>query len=431
MTGFLQRFSSIFRMAQPAPPEYRRVFRNLYFDIAWFGIVTGTTLAFLGVFATRQGATPAQIGLLSALPALVNLMFALPAGTWLSRRPMGKAVFWSSVFSRAFYVVFVPLPVLLLPEAQVWVILLVTLVMTIPATAMVVGFNSLLGEVVPVSWRGHVAGIRNAILSVVATVFTLISGQILARVDFPTGYQIVFGLGVVGAAMSSYHLFVLASMAERAGHGAAAPASNQRSAAGRRLADEINALYRRGLQSLRLDVLAGRFARIMGLLFFWHLVQFMTIPSVTPFIVNELKISDQMISLANSCFNLTMFAGSLRLSQATVRFGNKNLTAVGILLLSTFPILTAFGVVPYLFGNVIGGVGWALTGGALYNYLLDNVPAHDRPAHLAWYSLVSNAAILIGSLSGPTIAGVIGFSTALLVFGIGRFLAGAALLRWG
>ncbi len=431
MNLILRRVQSNFRTTAPVPPEYRQVFLHFYLDIAWFGIVSGTTIAFLAVFATRQGASPAQIGLLSALPALVNLLFALPAGNWLSRRSMGKAVFWASVFSRAFYIVFVPLPVLLMPAAQVWVILLVTLLMTIPGTALVVGFNSLFGEAIPVGWRGHVAGIRNAILSVVATIFTLISGQILAHVAFPTGYQIVFALGVVGAAMSSYHLYILASIVRQAGNLQTQPPTSARLITSRKLADEISTLYQRSLKSLRLDVMAGPFLRIMGLLFFWHLIQFMTIPAVTPFIVNELRITDQMISLATSLFNMTMFIGSLQLSRATVRFGNKNLTAFGIMLLSMFPFLTAFGIFPYILGNIIGGVGWALAGGALYNYILDNVPAHDRPAYLAWYSLVSNAAILIGALSGPTIAEAIGFSTALIVFGIGRFLAGAALLRWG
>jgi hypothetical protein len=72
-----------------------------------------------------------------------------------------------------------------------------------------------------------------------------------------------------------------------------------------------------------------------------------------------------------------------------------------------------------------------MAGGAIYNYILENVPSNDRPAHIAWYSLVSNAAILIGSLSGPAIAGIIGPALALVLFGIGRFLAGAAIVKWG
>jgi hypothetical protein len=50
---------------------------------------------------------------------------------------------------------------------------------------------------------------------------------------------------------------------------------------------------------------------------------------------------------------------------------------------------------------------------------------------VAWYNLVSNGAILAGSLAGPAIAGLISFPTALILFGCLRFLAGAALYRWG
>lgn len=429
MAVFFKRIFRNFRSASPVPQRYQKVFSHLYQEIAWFGVLSGTTIAFLTVYATRQGASNEQIGLLSAVPALVNLLFALPAGSWLSRRSIGGAVFWTSIMNRIFYLLLVPLPVLLLPKDQVWVIIATTFVMTIPGSAMVVGFNSLFGEVVPIEWRGHVVGIRNALLAIITTIFSLLSGVLLNQFNDFTGYQIVFAMGFLGAGMSSLHLFYLSKLVHLPGQGqngavSAAPAA-------RRLADEIRSLTNRGLQSLRLDAMRGKFARIMGLLFFWNLMQFMTIPIVTPFVVNELHVSDSLIGLGGGLFNGTMFLGSLMLSKVTLRFGNKQITGFGIMGLSLFPLLTAMGVTGYIFANFTVGFAWAMAGGALYNYLLDNVPADDRPAHMAWYSLVSNGAILLGSLSGPVVAGVIGFVPALIIFGIGRFLSGAALLRWG
>ncbi len=426
------RLRRFFAPPQPVPQHLQRIFLHLILDIAWFGVLSGTTIAFIGVYATRQGASPQQIGLLSAGPALVNLLFALPAGSWLGRRPLGKAVFWTSVISRAFFGLLIPLPLLLLPEAQVWVIILMTLVMTIPGVAVTVGFNALFGEAVPIEWRGYLVGIRNAVVAVVTTVFTLISGVILDSIAFPTGYQIVFAAGLVGAAMSSYHLFVLSKMVgEKAAHGPIATPRVATNGSSRRLSEEARALYQRGVQSLRLDVMGGTFARLMGLLFFWHLVQFLTIPIITPFVVNDLAVSDQLIGLANGLFNITVFLGSLQLNNITARFGNKTVTAVGIMGLSLFPILTAVGPAGYIAGNFFAGIAWAMAGGALYNYILEHCPAHDRPAYLAWYSLISNAAILIGSTAGPAVAALIGFPLALLLFGLGRVVAGGALLRWG
>jgi hypothetical protein len=45
--------------------------------------------------------------------------------------------------------------------------------------------------------------------------------------------------------------------------------------------------------------------------------------------------------------------------------------------------------------------------------------------------MVVKACILVGSLAGSFLAGYMGLSLALVVFGILRFLAGYAVLKWG
>ncbi|MCA9981855.1 MAG: hypothetical protein KDD89_13515, partial [Anaerolineales bacterium] len=86
------------------PAQYQRNFLHLYADIAWYGVLNGSALAFVAVYAARIGATGWQLGLLSAVPGIVTMMIALPAGQWLQKRPIGPAVFWSSIFFRLFYV---------------------------------------------------------------------------------------------------------------------------------------------------------------------------------------------------------------------------------------------------------------------------------------------------------------------------------------
>ena len=46
--------------------------RQLYWDVLWYGILAGSTLAFQAVYAARLGASGFQIGLISAGPAVVN-----------------------------------------------------------------------------------------------------------------------------------------------------------------------------------------------------------------------------------------------------------------------------------------------------------------------------------------------------------------------
>ena len=81
--------------------------------------------------------------------------------------------------------------------------MLISFVMTIPGTALTVGFNAMFAEAVPVDWRAQVFGLRQAIFAIVMSVVSLISGQILGRLEFPYGYMVVFAVGVIGAATTA------------------------------------------------------------------------------------------------------------------------------------------------------------------------------------------------------------------------------------
>jgi MFS family permease len=428
----MKRFS-LTHPALSVPAEYRSGFTHLYFDIAWFGLVSGSTLAFIAIYATHLGASAFQIGLLTAGPAIVNLMFTMPAGRWVEKRPVSSAVFWSAIFNRIFYLLFVFLPIALLPHGQIWMIVGFTLLMGIPATALLIGFNSLFAEAVPPEWRGHVAGIRNALFSLTTITTTLISGEILIRVPFPTNYQIVFGLGFLGAAMSTLHLrLVLPPPC----HGEKAAAHLERTWAGtlHNLSGTFRSLRQvSGARLLRTDVLTGPFGRLMALLFAFHLAQFLPMPLFPLYQVHQLHLSDQEISLGTALFNGLVLLGSLQLATLTKRLGNQRLTGIGIIVLSGYPLLMGMsrGLELFLVASVVGGTGWSMVGGALNNYILEGVPADDRPAYLAWYNLALNAAILLGSLAGPLMAGWIGLAGALILGGICRLFAAAAILRWG
>ena len=127
------------------------------------------------------------------------------------------------------------------------------------------------------------------------------------------------------------------------------------------------------------------------------------------------------------------FLGSFRLDWFSRRLGHKGVTGYGILGMALYPALLAFSteVWQYYAISLIGGLVWSLVGGALANYLLEKVPGHDRPSHLAWYTVILNVAALAGSLGGPVVSDAIGLSTALILAGILRFVSGVILLKWG
>lgn len=49
--------------ARPVPAEHKANFNHLVWDIAWFGVLNGSAISYLSVFATRQGASALEVEL--------------------------------------------------------------------------------------------------------------------------------------------------------------------------------------------------------------------------------------------------------------------------------------------------------------------------------------------------------------------------------
>jgi MFS family permease len=426
---------SRFYSDQPVPAEHRSNFRHLYLDIAWFGVLAASSVGFVGVYAARLGATAFQVGLLSVGPAIANLIFALPAGRWLERQRIDAAVFWTAAFHRAFYLLWIFLPFFLGAQEQIWALVGLTLIMHIPGTALAVGFPALFAEAVPPDWRGHVAGMRNALLSVTFIAISLICGQILQRIAFPIGYQVVFVIGFVGGAMSTYHLWFITPLQD----------GGRKLSTGRGLKDLAwpsvgrtltKALHPpadgRRLRLPRSEVLRGSYGKLIAVLFGFHVALFLSIPLFPIHWVNNLYLTDGQIGLGTAIFYVSVFLASTQLSRLANKLGNQHVTAIGAAFMASYPAFMAAADGPALFlvGSAAGGLGWSLVSGALNNYLLEKIPGDDRPAYLAWYNLAINAAVLVGSLIGPLVGRYVGIPVALYMGAAVRLVMAIVIWRW-
>jgi MFS family permease len=408
------------------PREYHSNFLHLYLDIGWYGVLSGSAISFLTIYAARIGATGLQIGLLGAMSAAVNLLLAIPTGRWLETQPTGRAVFWSAVLYRIGYLPLIFLPQFFDAQGQIIAILLITFLMAIPLTPIGVGFNALFAESVPGEYRAHVAGMRNVMLAITFMLTSLLSGYILDKVPFPTGYQIVFALGALGAVMSTFHLYFVKPLEVDV----LTPLlpSAPRATPGKK------ALSARNLfSSLRMDIWKTPFRSILLALFAFHFTQYLAVPLFPIYNVNVLQLNDDHIGIGTALFYLTVLIGSTQIRKLAASFGNKKLTGWSVAGLGLYPLLLAFSsnAAHFYIVSLLGGLVFAVVSGAYANYMLEYIPAHDRPSHLAWYTIILNASILIGSLSGPVLANVIGLASALIFISILRFLAGAFILKWG
>jgi MFS family permease len=397
--------------------------RQLYWDVLWFGILAGSTLAFQSVYAVRLGATGLQIGLISAGPAVIGLMFTLPAGRWIEGKSLIKVSFQSSLWQRLGFLVLVALPwIFPAPEGQVWGLIWTTLVMSVAGTVLAISFNAMFAEVLPPQWRAHAVGRRNIILAISITLTTILSGQILDRVIFPRNYQIVFLVGALGALLSSYHLGRIRKLEQTV---EIADLPLEKTDAGTHASKRISLV--------RFDLLIGPFGIFMLSYLAFYAFQYFPIPLFPIAYVDKLHMTDGMIGVGTAIFYGAMMAASFRLSYVSTRYGHRRVLLVSAALFPIFPFLLAIATGPtlYFLACLIGGAVNAMLSGAVLNRLIERTPPGDRPAHMTLHNLALNLGILAGSLLGPLFAGLVGLQPSLFIAAGLRLLAAGLLWLWG
>jgi Na+/melibiose symporter-like transporter len=432
----------------PPSQELRSNMRHLYLDIIWVGVVSGSTLSFMGIFAARLGASSLQMGLLGSGPALINLLVSLPTGRWLEDRHLVKAAFWGAFVARLGFVAMIFLPWLFSKPDQIWGTIWITLMMAIPATVLNISFNSLFAGVVPPEWRSTVVGRRNALVAAVTTAVVYLSGQILDRVVFPLNYQLVFTIGAVGALVSCYHIYQIRLPGETTRQGILSPRilswtprTIQWSGIVRWLRNFRPLLFTRRDRSshsdytplLRLDVLRGPFGTFMVAYLLFYLFQYVPGALFALYNVHDLNLTDGEIGIGNALLYIFMTIVSLGLNRISLRLGHRKTLVFGSLVFWGYPFLLylAHGPVMFWVASAFAGAVWALIGGGLVNRLMERVPENDRPAHMAWHNLVFNLGVMAGTMLGPIGSDWLGLRNMMLVSAVLRLLGGLILLMWG
>jgi MFS family permease len=402
-------------------------------------VLAGSALAFITIYATRLGASAFEISLLTAGPATVNLLISLPAGEWLRNRALIPTTFWSAFWHRLGYIILVPLPWLFHDQLQVWLIILLTLLMSIPGTILAISFNSVFAEVVPPEWRSEVVGKRNAIVAISLTITTLLSGQLLDWLVFPVNYIVVFAIGALGGGLSTYYLKKLkAPRRENSPLNQTQPENLVKPGGGLpgvfRPAVGLRYFSRTTLsQMLHLDLLRTSFGLLMLAYLLFYSFQYLGIPLFPLVQVRVLNLSDGMISLGSSLFYGVMLLVSLRIVEISTRLGHKRTLAFGATIFASYPLLLGLAQGPALFwvASFIGGGAWGITNAGLTNRLMERVPDNQRPPGMALHNLVLNLGILAGSLAAPLLGDAVGLQPALFVVAILRLLAGGLFWLWG
>ncbi len=161
----------------------------------------------------------------------------------------------------------------------------------------------------------------------------------------------------------------------------------------------------RGIKSmLRLDIWKTPFRFVLLALFLFHLTHLLPTPIYPLYNVRVLHLNDNNLGTGTALYYLSVLIGSTQFRRVAHRLGNKKVTGLGAagMSLYLFMLAAAQNVWHFYALSFLGGFLFAMVNGAYINYMLENIPPADRPAHLAWYTIVLNIAILSSSLAGPS-----------------------------
>ena len=148
-----------------------------------------------------------------------------------------------------------------------------------------------------------------------------------------------------------------------------------------------------------MDIWKTPFRSVLLALFAFHFTQYLAVAVFPIYNVRVLQLNDDNIGIGTALFYLTVLLGSTQIRKLAQSFGNKRLTGWSVAGLGIYPVLLAMSRnAPHFYAvSLIGGLDFAIVSGSYANYMLEYIPAHDRPSHLAWYTIILNAAVLIGS----------------------------------
>jgi len=381
---------------------------------------------FLTGLALFLGASPFQMGLLAAVPALTASFGFL--STLLVRRigSRRKLVVWTGGLGKAVFIALVPF---LATRSRVGLGLFFGVVVAYNVLMAVANttWNSWMSDLVPEDRRGRFLGLRNAVLGGVVMLLTYGAGRFMDRLepaDLELGYALAFGaavlLGIIASVMLAYQ--------------------------------PEPALVSRPRVPLRERLLGPlleepQFRRMMIFLGAWFLTGTMASPFYMAHLLTNLEFSFAHVGVYAVLGGTTGLLFQLLWGWLIDRFGPKPVTLVCFGLVGFMPLLWIVATpafrLPIWIDGVLNGVAWTGANLGMLNMILglgDN-PVR-KESYFATFSVVVGLATFAASLAGGVIAqalqglsgnvfGVrlVNYHPLFLVTGLARFACLPLLVR--
>jgi MFS family permease len=374
---------------------------------AFFSVMVGLTLPFMGVYAIHLGGGDYVVGLMTSLPALVAMISQVPSAVIVNRysSKLQASLKWG-LAQRLFYLAMALLA--LIPQDLPGRAMLLVIVFSLahfPATVAGVAWTSLMGEMFPAQLRGRVFGDLQMLAGLVSLLATAAAGPFLDRVTFPANYFLLF-LTSFACVMASW--VCMARLRE----GDPAPGSCHHS----RWHPRAMALL------VRETLKVPEFASLTAATFVFHLGLHLPAALFTLLFVNTLRLSTSWIgafSVISGVFSVATFRrwGTL----ADLR-GSRYVLTLSMLVLVPLPIF--YGLVhspwPIVLLMAIGGVVGAGFGLTIFNALLDHSPAGNREDYIAVFNMLMGLSGFLMPVAGVALYHLWGFLEVFILASLVR-----------
>lgn len=363
---------------------------------------------YLGLFALALGATPSQIGMLTAFPNLWGNILQIPAGL-AAEKMKDKRILptLGGFLSRLTWLFLAFLPFLFVPRQRVSVVVLLATFRIITANLGVPAWTSLQAALVPRSMRGNYYANRNVVLNICALLATFAAGYFL-RLDFPENYRIIFG-GASALGITATVIFTRIPFSQSAPQQKQAIGESYLSRA-RTFKAKIRA-QSNFVNYLKSSLVWNFGVSLASSLFVVHFVENMGGPAG----------SWALFAAANLATLILVQRYWGRLADL---FGQKNVMSVTGLGAVSIPLLWFIAPTRWfpILIQIVNGVAWGGYNLAAFNLLLEVTPDEDRSLYVGVYNTVMGFVTFAGPLFGGFAAEVCGLRLVFLVSGVLRAL---------
>ncbi|KIL39912.1 hypothetical protein SD70_16935 [Gordoniibacillus kamchatkensis] len=402
---------------------------NLLNGIAWsigFNFVT----PFIPVLAGKLGATNTHFAMLSSIPALLTIIVTLPASYALDRFRRQKPIVAGLIlFSRLCYLLMAFIPLLKLSPIEA----LIALVGVYTATNSVisVAYQSMMGEIIPVSNRNRVFAQRNMWTGFTGMAVALVAGWGIDELPYPYGYQAAFLLGFASSLAETWYFYKLRIPSEERPVSVAALAPAAKAGPIAAPAGEMPARPGKPALLQRFSHGAGKPFYLFCLsaivfIFAWQAAWpvYNKVKVVTLQASNSWMSIDAVVGAVGSMLSFPLWA---RLAD---RKSNGYVLFLSALLLATSPFNWIYvpSMVWVCIYDFVGGIATAGFNQSIFNRLLELVPTDGRQRAIALYTTVSQVSAIFAPIVGMQLYSHMPYAGCMALLGVTRVIGSLCFL---